>query len=86
MVSRPRGESNPKLTRFAGGALHRERYEAVRAPERNRTSDVRVRNPVLYPLSYEGNVQVTGVEPIGLPVYSQRLTPREHLLGVTDGT
>ena len=26
------------------------------APGRNRTCDTRIRNPVLYPLSYEGNM------------------------------
>jgi hypothetical protein len=43
---------------------------------------------VLYPLSYEGigtraYVQAEGVEPPGLLLYGQRLTPPERLLGVT---
>ncbi len=41
-------------TRFAGGQQLPLLTEAVRTPGRNRTADTRVRNPVLYPLSYEG--------------------------------
>jgi hypothetical protein len=42
------------VTRFAGARLHPEPAKAMRAPGRNRTAGPRVRNPVLYPLSYEG--------------------------------
>jgi hypothetical protein len=35
----------------------------MRTPETIRTSDTRIRNPVLYPLSYRGMVPSRGVEP-----------------------
>lgn len=42
------------ITRFAGGALHQERHEALRAPGWTRTSGLDARNIALFPLSYEG--------------------------------
>jgi hypothetical protein len=50
-------ESNRLFTRFAGGALHRERHRGLgcrRAHDRIRTCDDRLRKPALCPLSYTG--------------------------------
>ena len=41
-------------------------HGVVRTLDWTRTSDTRLRKPVLYPLSYEGMVRVPGVEP-GMP-------------------
>ena len=54
------------ITRFAGGAPHRGRSETMSAPGPIRTAGLRIRNPTLFPLSYEGMVRVPGAGP-GLP-------------------
>ena len=50
-------------TRFAGGQPLPRLTRATRALGRIRTADTRVRNPVLFPLSYEGLVPVPGADP-----------------------
>lgn len=69
------------ITRFAGAAPHRERHETLRALGPIRTADLQVRNLMRYPLRYEGMVQAAGLDPTGLLLYRQRLTPYEHLHG-----
>lgn len=69
------------ITRFAGGAPHRGRPEAVCAPERIRTSDLGLRTTVRFQLRYEGMVQAEGLEPPGLLLYRQRRTPDPYLRG-----
>lgn len=53
---RTRTGTSPRGTALQAAGPARDHTKAIgsRAPGRNRTAGPRVRNPVLYPLSYEG--------------------------------